>query len=318
MRGPLGRVETLIEAAVRSEFDIIGELGRYAIAGRGKRLRPAIVLLSAAAMGARPTKFALDTAAAVEFIHTATLVHDDIIDGADTRRGKPSVNQKYGPTAAVLFGDFLYCRAFEQVSYKNDAFVARTLLGAARNMCEGELYQNINSFNPEVAVEDYLRVIENKTAQFIARCAALGAYCGGASKARIETMREYGRLLGLAFQIADDIFDIASDEKTIGKPAGNDLREGKLTLPVLYALEKMSHRDADRVRREFKKPGGVTAEFIDSVRKAALDCGAIERARRTAAEYSKKAASIADNLRPATTARESLAALAEFVINREN
>ncbi len=314
----LEKVELCLKRSVDSKHDIISEIGSYLFEGKGKRLRPALVLLSASVFK-KATLKAVNVAASVEFIHTATLIHDDIIDNAATRRGKPSLNDKYGNTVSVLFGDFLYCEAFKQVSRYEDSFIGNGLLDAAQRMCEGEIHQNLNNFDPEITKENYISVIENKTAQFLAKCSELGAYCAGAKSGQIAAMKKYGLYMGTAFQIADDVFDLAADDKTIGKPSGKDLVEGKVTLPVLITLQKISKKKAEEFKKIISSKTRISEDFIKEIKRTAAECGAISDSLKTAGEFVSKAkealscVKIADN-----KALQSLSALSEFVINRKN
>ncbi len=245
----LESVERIIAKTLKSDFKAVNEMNGYIFDSSGKRIRPALLLMSAKLL-ARINNRALKTAAAVELIHSATLVHDDIIDNASMRRSKLSVNNKFGNTAAVLFGDYLYCQAFEVISSFNDGFIAGNLLEAARSMCEGEIFQNINNYNAHIGYKEYLDIIESKTARFLSKCSALGAYCAKAPAASVKNMEKFGLNMGMAFQITDDVLDVASDDKIIGKPAAKDLLEGKITLPLLILLDRLdSKKRSDIVKK---------------------------------------------------------------------
>lgn len=314
----LEKVELRLKRSVDSKYDIINEIGSYLFEGRGKRLRPALVLLSASVFKKAQRK-ALDVAASVEFIHTATLIHDDIIDNASTRRGKRSLNDKYGNTVSVLFGDFLYCEAFKQVSEYEDSYIGNGLLEAAQRMCEGEIYQNINDFNPDITRENYISVIENKTAQFLSKCSELGAYCSGVEKSRITAMKKYGLYMGTAFQIADDVFDLAADDETIGKPSGKDIVEGKVTLPVLLTLQKIPVKKSSDYKKIIASKDLISEDFIKEIKRTAAECGAISDALETAEEYVLKAKKSLAGIKAADdNCLQSLLNLAEYVVKRKN
>jgi len=314
----LEKVEQHLRRSIDSKYDIINEIGSYLFEGKGKRLRPALVLLSASVFKKAMSK-AINVAASIEFIHTATLIHDDIIDNAAIRRGKASLNGKYGNTVSVLFGDFLYCEAFKQVSKYEDAYIGKGLLDAAQCMCEGEIYQNINNYNPDITKENYISIIENKTAQFISKCSELGAYCADAKKSQIAAMKKYGLYIGTAFQIADDVFDLAADDETIGKPSGKDLIEGKVTLPVLAMLQKIPKKTADGFKKIISSKDAITGDFIKEIKKTAVECGAISDSLKTAGEYVIKAKEALSGIKAANAkSLQSLSELSDYVIKRKN
>ncbi|HBC74561.1 MAG: hypothetical protein A2008_09315 [Candidatus Wallbacteria bacterium GWC2_49_35] len=314
----LGSVEKAISDTLSSDFKAIDDMSGYVFDSRGKRVRPALLLLSCALAGKINPK-AVKTAAAVELIHSATLVHDDIIDNSAVRRGKPSVNNKFGNTAAVLFGDYLYCQAFGLISAFNDKYLADNLLKAARSMCEGEIFQNINNFNPYITFNDYIKIIENKTARFLSKCSSLGAYCAKPKRrADIENMSKFGLNMGIAFQIADDVLDVVSDGKTIGKPAAKDLLEGKITLPVLILFDLLD----DKTRRDVMKkiaavknkkvPAGFAAGIIDMCRE--YDTPA--RSMKIARKYVERSVSCLEKIDGDGDIKENLRRFCEFMADR--
>ncbi len=256
VKDELESVELIIAKTLKSGFKEINDMSGYVFDSRGKRVRPALVLLCSK-LFAGTNHRAIKTAAAVELIHSATLVHDDIIDNAAVRRSKLSVNKKFGDTAAVLFGDYLYCQAFEAISSFSDGYIAKNLLKAARSMCEGEIFQNVNNYNAHISYEQYLSIIKNKTARFLSKCSALGAYCAKAAPAAVKNMEKFGLNMGMAFQIADDVLDVASDDKILGKPAAKDLIEGKITLPLIILLDRL----------DSKKRSGIVKKISSAINK---------------------------------------------------
>lgn len=291
-------------------------MGDFVFGRRGKRLRPVVTLLSAALFGP-PSARAVDVAAAVELVHNATLIHDDVIDGAELRRGLPSANNIFGIGPSVLFGDFLFCRAFNQVSRHNDRFIGEAMIEAASGMCQGEIFQNSRNFDPDISREECMSVLTNKTAQFMARCAALGAYCGGASGAEIKKLESYGLDIGKAFQIADDVFDLAADPDSIGKPSGIDVREGKITLPLLILLGVVGRKKSSSIKKTIRsrkiRPG-----FVDELRTLARSTGALDAAIAEARSFSERAKKTIARVGKNSRARESLFALADFVVERSS
>jgi geranylgeranyl pyrophosphate synthase len=261
----------------------------YVFDSRGKRVRPALLLLSSK-LFAGANQRALKTAAAVELIHSATLVHDDIIDNASIRRSKLSVNNKFGNTAAVLFGDYLYCQAFEVISRFNDGFIAENLLEAARSMCEGEIFQNLNNYNAHISYEEYFSIIEKKTARFLSKCSALGAYCAKAAPAAVKNMEKFGLNMGMAFQIADDVLDVASDDKIIGKPAAKDLLEGKITLPLLILLDRLDSKKRSGIVKKISSAANqkLTPDFVGSLMKLCREYQTPEASMEIARKYIRR------------------------------
>lgn len=315
----LGRVEKAIGSALASGFDAVGEMSRYVFDSSGKRVRPALLLLSCAFFG-RPGSKAVKTAAAVELIHSATLVHDDIIDGASVRRGKPSVNGRFGNTAAVLFGDYLYCQAFGIISGLDDRYLADNLLAAARSMCEGEIFQNVNNFNPHIGFDDYIRIIKCKTAVFLSKCSMLGAYCSGAARrADIARMEAFGLDMGVAFQIADDVLDVVSDGETIGKPVAKDLIEGKITLPVLILFERLGRRAREDVIKKISAGanGKMSDDFARAVVEMCREHDTPARAMKVAAEYISRSVARLEKTGGDPAIKENLRRFCEFMAGRK-
>lgn len=238
----LVQVEATLLRIVSTQEQTLNNIGTHLLVAGGKRLRPGLFLL-AAKLHKYNLPYLLPVATALELIHMATLVHDDVIDEAKTRRGYPTANAKWGNTTAVLAGDFLFAQAFSIISHMADSRISGTLSQIVSGMCEGEILQIINTTNIKQTEADYLTRIQKKTADFIAGACELGAYMSGAPDAVVKSMREYGHCIGMAFQITDDILDITAEAAQIGKPAGNDLKQGIMTLPIIYALHNSREKD---------------------------------------------------------------------------
>ena len=313
------RVDQLVRLRLGSDVVLVRQIAEYIVAGGGKRLRPALVLLSAGAAG-YPGKSAgpddgerhYEMAAVVEFIHTATLLHDDVVDASDQRRGRKTANAEFGNAAAVLVGDFLYSRAFQMMLSADSMRVMQVLADATNTIAEGEVLQLMNCHDPAVDEHAYLEVIRRKTAKLFEAAARLGAMLAGAP-APIETgLADYGMHLGTAFQLIDDVLDYSGDAATIGKSLGDDLAEGKPTLPLIRAMSAGSPEQAEVVRRAIV--AGGRAEFAQ-VLEAVVTTGALEYARSAALREAEAARSALAAL-PASDCKESLLELASFSVVR--
>jgi len=240
-------VDRVIRQRLSSDVALINQIAAYIVGAGGKRIRPRLVLLFTQALGCdRPQRFEL--AAIVEFIHTATLLHDDVVDESSLRRGRPTANALFGNAASVLVGDFLYSRAFQMMVSVGSMRVLEVLADATNVIAEGEVLQLINMHDPDTSVDDYLRVIRYKTAKLFEASARLGAVIAGTPKPLEENCAEFGRRLGTAFQLVDDLLDYEGDPHQLGKNVGDDLREGKPTLPLLMAMERGSALERDLIR----------------------------------------------------------------------
>lgn len=274
----LSRVETEFERQARSNIQVIGYLGEYLRSSGGKRLRPALLLLTNRAAGGECGDNVVRLAAVMEMLHTATLVHDDIIDNADIRRSKPSINARYGNQTAVLMGDWLYMSAFETALSERSLEILDILTGLTRKMTEGELIQMTMIGRVDITEEDHLDILRRKTAYLFSACCEIGAILAGADNDVRLAMRSFGLDLGIAFQLADDLLDLTGDDDTLGKAAGADLLEGKLTLPLISLIKVMpSLRDDlesimlngryDKLSRESLMLLLKTHGIIDSIKK---------------------------------------------------
>ena len=267
-------VEERIRAQARAFDPAVEGYVAYAVESTGKRLRPALALIAGGATGnIGPDHF--DLAVVVELIHAATLVHDDILDSADTRRGKPTVNAKWGNALSVLLGDCLFSHALKLASGFRSSEMMRRMAEAASEVCSGEIIQTQRRFDLKLSVPDYYRIIEMKTGALFAVATELGAFLNEATPSVIAAMRTFGLKFGTAFQIYDDVLDLAGDESSAGKTLGSDLRKGKLTLPILYLLQHSEPADRERICAIIL--GGSDEEIATLVRKA-IDTGAVNNA----------------------------------------
>lgn len=272
-------VNQKIESALQSDVVLINQMGHYIIGAGGKRLRPKLVLLSALAQGYQGNQHT-NIAAVIEFIHTATLLHDDVVDSSSLRRGRDTANTVWGNEAAVLVGDFLYSRSFEMMVEVGQMRVMEILSAATNTIAAGEVMQLMNIGEAEVSVDHYMDVIAAKTGKLFEAGTQLGSVLAGADLNTEQSMANYGARLGLAFQLIDDALDYTAASDELGKNAGDDLAEGKPTLPLIYALQSLSSSDADEIRSALTKAqqnGQLSEEVIQPVVALVCRSGAIER-----------------------------------------
>ena len=301
MAAEMREVDAIIQHRLSSDVALINQISHYIISAGGKRIRPMLVLLFANALGFQG-KERFELAATVEFIHTATLLHDDVVDESALRRGRETANALFGNASSVLVGDFLYSRAFQMMVSVNRMRVLDVLADATNVIAEGEVLQLMNMHDPDLAVDDYLKVIRFKTAKLFEASARLGAVLSGANPAIEDACASYGRSLGTAFQLVDDLLDYEGSTTQLGKNVGDDLREGKPTLPLLIAMERSNAQDRLLIRHAIEQ-GEVTrlAEIVKVVRST----GAIEATRSAARAEAAKARSNLSVL-PASVHREAL------------
>ena len=304
-------VNDLIKKSLYSEVALVGELGNYLINSGGKRIRPALVLLSARACHYEGTQHH-QVAAIIEFIHTATLLHDDVVDSSSMRRGKQTANAIWGNEASVLVGDFVYSRAFEMMVKVESMRVMEILAHATNTIAEGEVMQLLNIHNADTSIEHYLDVIHCKTAKLFEAGSELGALISGASEEEISAMARYGMHLGTAFQLVDDVLDYSSNADDIGKNIGDDLAEGKPTLPLIYTIQHGNPQQTQIVREAIEK-GGL--DNIDAVMKAIKQTGAIQYTAELAREEAHKARQALDVF-AASLEIDALLELADFSVER--
>ncbi|MES9937336.1 MAG: octaprenyl diphosphate synthase [Sedimenticola sp.] len=306
-------VNNLILNRLQSDVVLINQIGHYIVNSGGKRLRPMIVLLAARTLGYQGDQH-IDLAAVIEFIHTATLLHDDVVDGSDMRRNRDTANAVWGNAASVLVGDFLYSRSFEMMVDVNNMRVMEILSTATNRIAEGEVLQLLNCNDPDTTEEKYREVILRKTATLFEAGAQLGAVLNDATEEEEQALAAYGLHLGIAFQIIDDALDYSSSGVEIGKNIGDDLEEGKPTLPLIRAMEVGSPEQRSALREAIEKGG---REYIDVVMEAIESTDAIEYTSRLAVEEADKAKAALEIL-PPSSYRSALAALADFSVRRRN
>jgi octaprenyl-diphosphate synthase len=306
-------VDAVIRQRLQSDVALVRQVAEYIVGSGGKRLRPALLILAAGAFDYRgPHRHEL--AAAVEFIHTATLLHDDVVDESALRRGRSTANALFGNAAAVLVGDFVYSRAFQMMVSVDNMRVLRVLADATNVIAEGEVLQLMNCSNADLDEADYLRVIRYKTAKLFEASARLGAILGEADEPAEAAAATYGMHLGTAFQLIDDVLDYSGDRTTTGKNVGDDLAEGKATLPLIFAIKHGSKEQAELVRGAITR-GGL--EHLEDVIQAIRDTGALEYARAQARQESRAACAALAQL-PNSQHRDYLLELADFAVTRDH
>ena len=315
-KADMAAVDGLIRRRLASDVVLINQVAEYIIGAGGKRLRPMLLLLAAAALGKRNGEGvgadAHQLAAVIEFIHTSTLLHDDVVDESDLRRGRKTANALWGNAASVLVGDFLYSRSFQLMVELDDMRIMRILADTTNTIAEGEVLQLLNIGNADVSETAYLAVIERKTAVLFAAATELGGILGSLPEGQVAALRRYGMELGYAFQIADDLLDYTSDAGTLGKNIGDDLAEGKPTLPLIYALEKASPEQAQSLRHAIEH-GGL--DSLDRIIASIRDSGALERTRDRALRHARAARAALVAL-PPSAHRDALATLADYSVQR--
>ena len=304
-------VDRVIRASLHSDVVLVRQVSEYIINSGGKRLRPVLVLLSAGAHGYEGQAH-YELAAVVEFIHTATLLHDDVVDESELRRGKETANALFGNAASVLVGDFLYSRAFQMMVAVDNMQVMRILSDATNVIAEGEVLQLLNCNDPDIDEENYLRVIRYKTAKLFEAAARLGSVIGQGSAEQQEALAQFGMHLGTAFQLIDDVLDYSGNFLETGKNIGDDLSEGKPTLPLLYAMKHGNPEQAAVIRQAIEN-GGLT-EF-QTVLKAIHETGALQYTRDQAQREIDTAKSALSVL-PDSKYKTALVQLSDFAVSR--
>ena len=307
----LRAVDAVIRERLGSEVVLIRQVAEYIISSGGKRLRPALVLLSAGACG-YTGRAHHDLAAVVEFIHTATLLHDDVVDDSSMRRGRATANSAFGNPASVLVGDFLYSRAFQMMVGVRSMRVMEVLADATNTIAEGEVLQLMNIQNLAVTEAEYLRVVRSKTAKLFEAASRLGAILAGVASDMEEALAGYGMHIGTAFQLVDDILDYSGELEHTGKNLGDDLAEGKMTLPLIYAMRHASPAQQELIRRAVSVPEQADLEPVVAAIRA---CGALDYARARATEEANRATSLLGTL-PNSKYGDCLLELATFAVSR--
>ena len=303
--GDMGEMDAVIERRLKSEVALVSQVSRYIVAAGGKRLRPALLLLMCGALGYRGDQ-RYNLAAVVEFIHTATLLHDDVVDESTLRRGRATANEAFGNPASVLVGDFLYSRAFQMMVEANDMRVMQTVAEATNVIAEGEVLQLMNMHDADLSEDGYLRVIRSKTAKLFEASARLAALLAGSSPAVEQSCADYGQALGTAFQVIDDVLDYDGDVSEMGKNLGDDLREVKVTLPLIIAMQRGTESERATIRHAIETGG---TEHMAQIIALVQQTGALEFTRQAAAAEAQRALSALENLpkNPYSYALEQLA-----------
>ncbi len=306
-------VNHVIRQQLHSDVALVSQISEYIINAGGKRIRPVLVLLMANAYGYQG-KHHYDLAAIVEFIHTATLLHDDVVDESSMRRGRQTANALFGNAASVLVGDFLYSRAFQMMVSINSMQIMQILADATNVIAEGEVLQLLNMHDPDVTEERYLEVIRCKTAKLFEAAAEIGALISGASATQIAAAGEYGRSLGTAFQLIDDVLDYSGVAEEIGKNVGDDLREGKPTLPLIYLMKHGSEEERQLVKTCIEE--GDESKF-DAILKAITQSGALAYTKTEADKAAARASQAIVDL-PNSAYKQALMDLAFLAVNRNH
>ena len=328
VRDDLTHVEQEIAAQNGAAIEPVAEIASYLREGGGKRLRPALLLLAAGAAGYRGAS-AIRLGAVVEMIHSATLVHDDVIDGAQTRRGRPSTNARWGNHMSVLAGDWLYMQSFEMALRERNFAILDILIALTQNMVEGELLQLTLLGRMDLTEADATELAYRKTACLFSGCARLGAVLGRQSKQLEESLAEYGRNAGLAFQLVDDLLDFTASPEQLGKPVLSDLKEGKVTLPLIFSLQNgASHAtdtdfnghspaEARRLVAKVLEERDFLSVRPEQITRLVRETGALDRASNLAHEYVSRAKMCLEDL-PDTEYRRALLAVPDFILDRQN
>jgi len=310
----LEAVEAEIHRELYSPVPLIQEMGGYIARAGGKRLRPILLLLAARLAGYHGPR-GVRLGCVVELLHTATLIHDDVVDQAPLRRGRPSANAQWGDDASLLIGDHLYSKSFAMLVRDNDRAVMETLARSTVSMTEAEVFQLERKRSGFTSEADYLRIITQKTASFMSACCRIGALLGGLPPDQVEALTRYGLDIGVAFQISDDSLDFVADQDRLGKAIGADLREGKRTLPLIAMLGRLVPSETERVRALLRRPALVPAE-LEEIRRLVVEHDGVEYARARAHAYARAAKADLEVF-PSSEERETLALVADFVVDRD-
>ncbi|UQY44603.1 octaprenyl diphosphate synthase [Mixta hanseatica] len=310
----MAAVNETILSQLNSDVSLINQLGYYIISGGGKRIRPMIAILAARALGYEDKQH-VTIAALIEFIHTATLLHDDVVDESDMRRGKATANAAFGNAASVLVGDFIYTRAFQMMTSLGSLRILALMSEAVNVIAEGEVLQLMNCNDPDITEESYMRVIYSKTARLFEAAAQSSGILAGATEAQEQGLQDYGRYLGTAFQLIDDLLDYSADGQTLGKNVGDDLSEGKPTLPLLHAMRHGNPQQTAMIREAIEQGNG--RHLLEPVLEAMRQCGSLEWTRARAEQEADKAIAALQSL-PETPWRSALEALAHMAVQRDS
>jgi octaprenyl-diphosphate synthase len=315
IRADLEKVDREFGRHVQSQVELIPTIGRYIQTSGGKRVRPAVLLMAARLSGYEGDR-AILYAAVVEFIHTATLVHDDIIDDSDLRRGRLAVHSRWGNDITVLLGDYLYIKSMALALTHDALEIIRLLCDVTLRMIEGELYQLTKNGDADITEEEHFDIIRRKTAYLFGGCAQIGGMLGKVTSEREQALREYGFNLGIAFQLVDDLLDFTGDMATVGKPIGSDLREGKVTLPLIHMLRQQNDGAGSQIVRDIISSHTVTEEQWSQLLRSLKEHASIDYAYRRAVEYADRAKKPLAAF-PPSAERDALLALPDYVLSRD-
>ncbi len=315
IRADLEKVDVEFSRHVESRVDLIPKIGRYIQSAGGKRMRPAVLLMAARLAGYEGDRSIL-FAAVVEFIHTATLVHDDIIDDADLRRERLAVHSRWGNDITVLLGDYLYIKSMALALTHDTLDIVRVLCDVTLKMIEGELYQLTKNGDADISEDEHFDIIRRKTAYLFGGCAQIGGMLGQVSSEREDALRDYGFNLGIAFQLVDDLLDYTGDAQAVGKPIGSDLREGKVTLPLIHLLRQDPDGAGARIVRDIIASKSVTPEQWAELRRSLKEHASIDYAYRKATEFAERAKKPLYAF-PPSSERDALLALPDYVLSRD-
>ncbi|MFQ6672148.1 MAG: polyprenyl synthetase family protein [Candidatus Tectimicrobiota bacterium] len=310
----LARVEEGIARQLDSPVGLIQEMGGYIAGAGGKRLRPILLLLAARLSGYGGPR-SVTLGCVVELLHTATLIHDDVVDGASLRRGRPSANAQWGDDASLLVGDHLYAKSFAMLVNDNDRRIMETLARSTVSMTEAEVFQLERKRSGQTAEVDYIRIITQKTASFMSACCRIGGLLGGADTERVEALTRYGLHVGVAFQISDDSLDFVADQERLGKAIGVDLKEGKRTLPLIATLDRAAASERSEILTLLRRRS-LDAQEIEDIRGLVARYDGVEYALSRARAYARAAQ---EDLAPVPPSeeRETLCLLADYVVGRD-
>jgi len=315
IRADLEKVDLEFARHVQSQVELIPKIGRYIQTAGGKRIRPAVLLMASRLSGYHGDR-AILYAAVVEFIHTATLVHDDIIDDADVRRGRLAVHSRWGNDITVLLGDYLYIKSMALALTHDTLDLVRVLCDVTLKMIEGELYQLTKNGDADISEEEHFDIMRRKTAYLFGGCAQIGGMLGQIDAAKEQALREYGFNLGIAFQLVDDLLDFTGDAQAVGKPLASDLREGKVTLPLIHLLQQSNDGEGSRIVRETIASRSVTTEQWAVLLRTLKEHASIDYAYRRAVEYAERAKKPLYAF-PPSSERDALLALPDYVLSRD-
>ena len=313
VQAELKDVEVALARSTTSEVELVSSAAQYVLANGGKRVRPALLLLTAKMLGVQSSK-AISLAAAIEMIHAASLMHDDVLDNASLRRGKPSANVKWGNQISILVGDFLWCRASEIAIKDGNSKILSSITSAVKETTEGEILEMVRSSDFNLSEEEYLKIIKLKTAMLFSCACHVGALLASASERSGETMRSFGLNLGIAFQLADDVLDYNSKEEKIGKKTGTDLCEGRLTLPIILALKRCKPEEIGVIKEALVAntlDAGAFSAVKDVIERYQTDASALEIARNFAARAKEEIVHFKPSLE-----RDALMAIADYSVSR--